>query len=210
MRNFLESSSEKAPIVRKKAPIPQLTSYASKDVQIPADFLTKTPRDSQPITASQIEWKNSVLPENGDRYAVVLDNVISKSECEILLGLAEASVPDAEEGGEAERQSWKPALVNIGGGYEILEANYRNSDRIIWDQQEVVNRLWERCLQAPGIKERLSVIETDETILGPVRKRAGGQRWELRMLNKRMRFLKYGPGQFFRREYPFSFLVPSV
>jgi hypothetical protein len=177
---------------------PQKTSYESNDVAIPPDFLIKTPHDARPVTISQIDWSKTVLPENEGGYAVVLDHVISPSECEELLRLVESSVPESQRG-ESGDYLWKPAMVNVGGGYEVLETEYRNSDRIIWDHQDIVDRLWARCLQAPGLRERLAVIEDDEDVLGP-KKRGRSERWEFRKLNKRMRFLKYGKGQFFRRE----------
>jgi hypothetical protein len=173
------------------------SNYSSKPVPIPDDFLTTTPSDAQPVTVEQIDFSATVLPEYAGCYAVLLDNVISPSECETLLKLAEASVPALEqgEGGDA----WQPALVNIGGGFEILSPEYRNSDRIIWDQQTIVDRLWERCLAAPGLGEKLGVVEQDVVVLGPSRS-GRVQRWEFRRLNDRMRFLRYRKGQFFKRE----------
>lgn len=184
--------------------IPIKTNYASNPVAIPHDFLTSTPSDAQPVVFTPIDFSTTVLPQYSGAYAVIIDNVLSPSECSQLLHLAEASVPPIERG---ERDAWQPALVNIGGGYEILEPDYRNSDRIIWDCQEVVNRLWDRCLAAPGLKDRLSVVENDVHILGPNRK-GKPQRWDIRRLNDRMRFLRYGSGQFFRRE--FTSFPPSM
>ena len=172
-------------------------NYASIPVVIPDDFLTTTPPDAQPLTVEQIDFATTVLPEYTGCYAVVLDNVMSPSECETLLKLAEASVPASEQGERGD--PWQPALVNIGGGFEVLEPEYRNSDRIIWDQQTVVDRLWERCLAAPGLREKLEVVQQDGVVLGPSRSDRV-QRWEFRRLNDRMRFLRYGSGQFFRRE----------
>jgi hypothetical protein len=176
------------------------TNYASNDVPIPADFLTTAPSDAQPLTIEQIDFSGTVLPEYAGCYAVVLDNVISPSECETLVKLAEASVPVSERG---EKDEWQPALVNIGAGFEVLSPEYRNSDRIIWDQQTVVDRLWERCVAAPGLKEKLDVVEQDVVVLGPSRS-GRVQRWEFRRLNDRMRFLRYGKGQFFKRELHYS------
>lgn len=175
---------------------PIKTSYASNEVSIPDSFLTTTPSDAQPLTLSQIDFYTTVLPEYAGHYAVVLENVLSRSECETLLKLAEASVPASERG---EKDAWQPALVNIGGGFELLSPEYRNSDRIIWDQQTIVDRLWERCVAAPGLKEKLGVVEQDVVVLGSSRS-GREQRWEFRRLNERMRFLKYGSGQFFRGE----------
>jgi len=139
-------------------------------------------------------------------YAVIIDNVISPSECAELIRLAEASVPMPGSAGEAsssadhatEKQDpWSPALVNIGGGWEILQADYRNSDRIIWDQETVTDRLWDRiAMGAPDVAKHLSSIEADEVVLGG--RRFMEQKWVFKALNRRMRFLRYGPGMFFR------------
>ncbi|KAF9880806.1 hypothetical protein CkaCkLH20_01848 [Colletotrichum karsti] len=162
---------------------PVRTSYASNDVPIPADFLSGPPPD--PVTLTRIDWSGTPLPENGDRYAVVLDNVLTPAECAQLIALAEASATTADA-------PWQPAMVNIGGGFEILEPAYRSSDRIIWDQQAVVDRLWARCALAPGLREDLATFHR----LAPAR--GGKVGWKFDRFNKRMRFLKYGPGQFFR------------
>ncbi len=186
--------------------LPVLTKYESNDVDVPADFLAGPP--PQPVTLTAIDWAASVLPEKAGMYAVVLDGVLSGAECDTLLRLAEASVPrrdgssSASSSSSSSSSSWRPALVNIGGGLEVLNPSYRRSDRIIWDQQDVVDRLWARCLGAPGVAERLLVVGDDGGVLGAGHGSKGRrrQRWEFRRFNQRMRFLKYGPGQFFRRE----------
>ena len=190
--------------------IPVLTKYNFAEVPIPDGFLTVAPPDAQPITYQPVSWLPE-LPENEGGYAVVLDNVISPTECDALLQLAEASVPEADRG-KSGRRFWRPALVNVGGGFEVLESGYRNSDRIIWDEQTVMDRLWARCETVPEVRSRLAVVEDDPDVLGrskwgDVAKGLKKQRWEFRRFNKRMRFLKYGPEQFFKgelRRQPFS------
>ncbi|KAK4219553.1 hypothetical protein QBC37DRAFT_272332 [Rhypophila decipiens] len=181
---------------------PIQTLYDFNDVPIPSDFLTVDPPDLQPLTLTPIDWSKTAIPEREGYYAVVLDNVLSPSECTALLNLAEQSVPEHHKTPSDDGQtlsSWGPALVNMGGGFEILIPHYRNSDRIIWDQQEVVDRIWERCLRAPGLRERLAVIENEPRLTGTERNfRLADARWEFRKVNKRMRFLKYGGGQFFK------------
>lgn len=207
-----DASSSPQPVSAAQPNKPIQTSYVSNDVPIPPSFLKTDPPDLSPITITHVNWPSTKLPEYEGHYAVVLDNVISPSECEVLLKLAEASVPDLHktpiEGGKL--SSWGPALVNIGMGFEVLLPKYRNSDRIIWDRQDIVDRLWGRCLRAEGLKERLGVIENEEGITGWKRK-GESQRWEFRRVNQRMRFLKYGSGQFFKREFFFLFrLFPQA
>ncbi|KAI0012623.1 hypothetical protein F4779DRAFT_15891 [Xylariaceae sp. FL0662B] len=173
---------------------PVKVSYQSQPVEIPPDFLKSEPDDARPIKFSQIDFEQSVLPEYKSAYAVVLDHVLSPSECVRLIELAEASVmeEDKEDG-----SPWRPALVSAGGGYEVALLEYRDSDRIIWDQQEIVDRLWARLRNVPQIRDRLSSF-SESQLLRLRRDQEPGSVWDFHKVNKRMRFLKYGKGQFFR------------
>ncbi|KUI58557.1 hypothetical protein VP1G_05805 [Cytospora mali] len=196
-------------------------TYASKDVAVPPDFLSLAapPPDAKPVTITPVDWASTSLPDNEGRFAVVLDNVLSPSECAALIRLAESSVDMARMPGAGAAtttttttpatatatDAWYPAMVNAGNGLEVLESYYRNSDRIVWDCQEVVDRLWARCLQGRAgemLRERMDVLDGDEQLGAWKRKgpdhRVVRQRWLFRRLNQRMRFLRYGPGQFFR------------
>ncbi|KAI1418383.1 hypothetical protein F5Y13DRAFT_149066 [Hypoxylon sp. FL1857] len=179
--------------------LPVKTSYVSKDVEIPDDFLRAEPHDAKPITFKQIDFVNTVLPEYKGLYAVVLDHVLSPSECAKLLELAEASVVD-ENKNKANGDPWAPALVNVGGGYEVAIPDYRNGDRIIWDQQDVVDRLWARLESVPQVKDALLSFAQSWQRVAPREKGARPDQtvWDFHALNKRMRFLRYGPGGFFR------------
>ncbi|KAI1763806.1 hypothetical protein GGR53DRAFT_496093 [Hypoxylon sp. FL1150] len=189
--------------------IPVQTTYASNDVPIPDDFLTAEPYDAGPITFKQIDFENTILKEYKGLYAVVLDNVLSPSECAQLIQLAEASVTD-ENRNKADGSAWAPALVNIGGGYEVHTPSYRNSDRIIWDQQDVVDRLWARLERVPQIRDALaSFAQKQERVVLRARGSAPAgpaatvtvTHWDFHRVNERMRFLRYGPGQFFKPHY---------
>ncbi|CAD6443897.1 82f8c154-ac9c-4a67-b14f-e693982748a0 [Sclerotinia trifoliorum] len=203
------------------------TSYTSLPVSIPDDFLKPLENPEESIKVQRIEFENTVLKEYRGAYAVVLDGVLNEEECGMLIRLAEMSkgahgnlvegvkvengvksvAIDSEEGdvedGEFQgplNNGWTPAMVNAGVGYEFLSTEYRNSDRIIWDEKEVVERIWKRVLQAKGIKEDIGVLEGKKwerfTSLGIRR----GERWVSinQGINERMRFLRYGPGQYFR------------
>ena len=172
------------------------TSYTSNPVDVPENFL-KTP-PSQSITSCPIDFSTSDLPMYAGMYAVVLENVLDASECAEFLRLAEESASSGS--GSSGDDVWAPAMVNAGPSREFLALDYRNSDRIIWDEAEVVQRLWERCLQAPGIRESLGRIENNVSVQAQ-RGVDRGDRWRMTRLNERMRFLRYGPGQYFRREF---------
>ncbi|KAJ1326317.1 2OG-Fe(II) oxygenase [Microdochium nivale] len=242
---------------RPPPPGPVQVAYGSKQVAIPDGFLERPAADSKPITFQQIDWSKTPVPEFKGCYAVVLDNVLSPSECRTLITLAEESVLDEDKihttttatvsdnsalpsDGDNEAttaspadaaaasnttttplaSSWRPAMVNIGGGFEILEPTYRNSDRIVWDHQDLIQRLWDHRLSTvPQIRG-----DSSSSSSSPLPSFAQGDlpgyplpthwdaslrryvpdddrmaaRWEFVRMNKRMRFLKYGPGQFFR------------
>ncbi|KAK5992171.1 hypothetical protein PT974_05571 [Cladobotryum mycophilum] len=159
------------------------TSYTSNPVDLPDSFLKGPP--AKPITFTPVPFATSQVKEFAGRTAFMLDNVLSLEECNQLIALAEESSP--VQPGES---PWKPALVSLGPGLEAAAPDYRNSDRIIWDRQDVVDRLWERCIQAEGVEKTLANVPNSKFI-----KRG---RWQFRCLNERMRFLKYTPGMFFK------------
>lgn len=172
------------------------TNYNSHPVDIPDDFLAPLPNPAS-IKVEKVDFANSDLPQYKRLYAVVLDNVLSQEECDQLIHLAERSA-----GGHGVKKlvdnGWVPAMVNAGAGKEFFAPEYRNSDRIIWDNTVLVQRIWNRIAQGKGIKEYLSALDGEE--YNPVMGARRGERWVVTKqgMNERMRFLKYGAGQFFR------------
>ena len=179
------------------------TNYKSHEVKIPDDFLAPLP-DPTSIKVEKIDFANSELPEFKRLYAVVLDNLLSQEECDQLIHLAELSAGGHDEKKLADN-GWIPAMVNAGVGREFYAPEYRNSDRIVWDNKMLVERLWNRVLQGKGIKDYLSVLDGQDyySVDSTIR---NGQRWAATTqgMNERMRFLKYGAGQYFRSKlcYP--------
>ncbi|KAM0523849.1 hypothetical protein ACHAPE_001101 [Trichoderma viride] len=161
--------------------------YKSNHVDIPDTFLTGPA--SEPVTITPVPFKESGLPEYTKCKAWTLDNVLSREECRELIAYAEASAV-LEKPGDS---PWKPALVSVAPGLEAAAPNYRNSDRIVWDTQLLVDRLWDRCAQAKGLQELVAAAPC------PRPNRTSQGTWKFAGLNERMRFLKYGPGMFFRR-----------
>lgn len=183
---FGTGSTNPEPTKPSKAPV--RVDYTSNPIEIPSDFLTSPP--SLPITSRPVPFAASGLPEYANKKAVILDNVLSPDECAQLLALAESSVPRADGA-----PAWKPAMVSIAPGWEAPAPGYRESDRIIWDRQDVVDRVWDRCILAEGLKELLAVVPYKA-----YRADDSDGQWEFRRLNERMRFLKYSPGQYFKRK----------
>jgi hypothetical protein len=161
--------------------MPRKTTYESRHVDLPEGFLQGP--SQHPVSMTPVPFAQSQLPEYRGCFAVTLDNVLSRDECEQLIRLAEQSAPLDADG--SEDRPWRPAMVNIGPGIEVLSTGYRNSDRIVWDHQEVVNRLWARCCQADGLGDKLATYKA---------------KWRFSRVNDRMRFLRYKPGDYFKRK----------
>lgn len=183
------------------------TSYTSREVTLDASFLS-TPSsapDAAPVAAHRVDFRKTALSQRGAAYAIVLDNVLSPSECAQLLALAEASSSASDPA-----KPWQPALVNAGPGREALIPEYRNSERIIWDEQRVMDLLWARCMLADGLAEDIVKLEGEEKahILGAHAKKQ--TRWRFTRLNERMRFLRYEKGMFFRGTTRVLFSLPST
>lgn len=146
---------------------------------LPSDFLS----GPAPISLDRIDFSNTALKVYKGYYAVVLDNVLSPSECALLVQAAEAQT----------NGTWEPAMVNAGGDRQVLSLMVRNCGRIMWDSADVVAKIWARI---EGSLPELQMLEGWANVMGngPVKR---GERWKVTTLNERMRFLKYGAGQYF-------------
>ena len=153
---------------------------------LPPDFLKSRASD---IKASPIDFGKVGLPLLDKSYAIVLDNVLSKEECAAFIEAAEATT----------QGKWDPAMVNIGGGRQVLAPETRSCGRIIWDSQEVADRLWSRV---ESLLPELALLEEWYSVTG--RGKSSRFRWEFSRLNERMRILKYQDGDYFRGKIPFS------
>jgi predicted 2-oxoglutarate/Fe(II)-dependent dioxygenase YbiX len=100
-------------------------------------------------------------------YALTIECALSEAECAELIEATEAI-------------GYGEALVNVGGGRQLRMAEVRNSDRCIVDDAAAAEMIWQRI-------KRFVPQEFGE---GQRRGRALG-------LNERLRFLKYGDGQYF-------------
>ena len=151
--------------------------------ELPEDFLVGPGPD---VRKKRIDFKQTPLPEYSEFYAVILDDVLTMQECKILISSAQA-----QTGGK-----WEQAMVNIGNNQQELRTESRNCGRIIWDERTIVERLWNR------VKRHVPEVEVLKDVplitgIGPVKRK---EIWQVSRLNERMRFLKYGPGQYFRCE----------
>lgn len=156
---------------------------------LPPDFLSG-PGPGKII--QKIDFAQTPLPEYKGLYAVIIDNAFTKQECEDLVRAAEARTS-----GE-----WEQAMINVGGGYQMLMTDARDCSRIIWDDVDVVEKIWSRLKDSvlPDIEYLKDAPRV--TGLGPKRR---GETLKMTRLNERMRFLKYKEAQYFRRRSPNQF-----
>jgi hypothetical protein len=113
---------------------------------------------------------------------MVIDDFLTGEECASLLQLAEATHP------------WEPALLNIGNGAQILALSARKCGRIIVDSHELAEMLFQRI--------RPILEENEVAIIGADTKwRIANAPWKVTRINERLRFLRYKPGDYFRREF---------
>jgi len=147
----------------------------------PKDFL-KGPAPNPSIT--RIDFATTPLKEYDGLYATVLDGILTPEECHTFVTMAEATTNSV----------WERALINVGGGRQMMIEDTRKCGRIIWDDQEIVNRLWDRVKSMlPELQE--IVNQPDVSGDGPARRR---EVWKMTRLNERMRFLKYTAGEYFK------------
>ena len=88
-----------------------------------------------------------------------------------------------------EDQGYEPALLNVGGGHQQLCPEVRNNERCILDSVEKANMIWERIkYYIPDVwKNKYKVVG----------------------LNERLRFLKYGPGEYFAPHQDGKYIRPD-
>ena len=151
-------------------------------------------RPGPPITVQKVDFANTKLPENADLYAIILDNVLTATECQQLVAAAEASTNGV----------WEQAMVNVGNYQQELRTDVRDCGRIIWDNEEVAGMILQRV--KPFVPEIGSLKNVPLiTGNGPVKRK---ETWQLSRPNERLRLLKYGPGQYFRGEKPIA--IPTT
>ena len=159
---------------------------------LPPDFLSKP---AEHITKQIVDFRAANIPEYEKCYATVIDGAFSAEECKALISAAEAYA----------KGKWEPAMVNVGNGLQQYSPRIRNHERIIWDDREVIGKIWDR------IKDEVPEIQT---IVQEPRKSPTGLKvpkvvFTATRLNERMRFLRYTGGQYFKQHQDGSYSTPD-
>ncbi|KAF2494265.1 hypothetical protein BU16DRAFT_464565 [Lophium mytilinum] len=147
------------------------------------------------IKVSKIDFAKSTIPEYDNLWAVILDDVMTPAECKALVNAAEATTDG----------KWERAMINVGNGRQALYEDTRNCGRIIWDDKEIVAKLWARV---EATVPELQYLENwpKVTGIGPQKRK---ETWRMTRLNERMRFLKYSSGEFFRPHCDGTYETPD-
>jgi len=136
------------------------------------------------LTKSKIDFAKEGLSDFDGLWAVVLDGVLSKAECEQLVAAAEATTDGV----------WERAMVNVGGGMQAMYIDTRNCGRIIWDDRAIMEKLWARIESSVPEIHRLEKWAS-VTGNGPTKR---NEVWKVTRLNERGRYLKYVGGEYFK------------
>jgi hypothetical protein len=152
---------------------------------LPQDFLRgPAPKPS----LRKIDFTKTPLGRNYDGlYAVMVDGIMSPDECNQLVAAAE------------KHAKWEQAMINVGAGQQELDESTRKCGRIMWDNQEILDRIWARV--APMLPE----LQKIDGWIDVTKNRHS--KLEFTRLNERMRILKYAPGGYFKRMSPSMFLT---
>jgi hypothetical protein len=161
----------------------RFATMASK-YELPEGFLSGPAPN---LTKSKIDFAKEGLPDFDGLWAVVLDGVMSKTECEQLVAAAEATTDGV----------WERAMVNVGGGMQAMYDDVRRCGRIIWDDRTIMEKLWARIESSVPDIHRLEKWAS-VTGNGPTKR---NEVWKVTRLNERARFLKYVGGEYFKGTY---------
>ncbi|OJJ50355.1 hypothetical protein ASPZODRAFT_23008 [Penicilliopsis zonata CBS 506.65] len=158
------------------------------------NFLLQPARNA---TLRRIDFTQTTppIPAFKDHFAVVIDDFMTEAECKELLRLATTTGP------------WERAMINVGNGKQTMSVETRDCGRIIWDNPEIAQRIFDRLV--PFFREcGLEEIRNQPLVtgLGSARR---GEVFHLSQLNERLRFLRYEGGEYFRPHWDGCYLTPD-
>jgi hypothetical protein len=171
--------------------------------QIPSNFLSSAAPEGAWLQKIDFTCVQPPMPEYRGCFAAAIDNALTKSECDTLLRIAEASTITPE----CSTPTWERAMINAGGGRQVLATDVRNCGRIIYDSPLLAQRLLDRLL--PFLREwKIDRLDNLPIItgIGPVRRR---EILQLSRLNERLRFLRYEGSEYFSPHCDGAYATPD-
>ncbi|KAG8733746.1 hypothetical protein FRC11_003093 [Ceratobasidium sp. 423] len=153
----------------------------------------ENPDTPPPVVVHRLDFVKLGLPEYKHRFAVVIDNLFTPEDCARYIARAESE------------KGWEQAAINLTANEQVVDTSYRNSGRIMYDTEELAGEIFEK------LKPYLKDIEhmNSSPLHKSSRKQSTHPPAQWVALNERLRFLKYGPGQFFRKHCDGTYATPD-
>ncbi len=153
--------------------------------------------DRPPVQVQQLDWISCGLPEYDGKIALLVDNVFDNADCKRLLDTAEAVGDWSAAPLHGYRPEAQAAVVNV---------DHRDSGRIILDDQNLADWVLEKL--RPHISQ-LEIAPDPPHEYHTVQESDPKSTIRLFRVNERMRYLRYGPGQFFRTHFDGVYHTPD-
>ena len=115
--------------------------------------------------------------EGRGKFACIVHGLFTPQECEELVVRSEA-------------EGYGKALINVGGGQQVIMEDYRKSSRCIIDDPTFAEELWQRVKAAVEADGRFTAALLRRSTRKGTQSLAVG-------LNERLRFLRYDKGDYF-------------
>lgn len=150
------------------------------------EFHVRTPTDGHVVTDISKQLYQNGITSSENRLALIVDNFLSKEECEHLIKITEAC-------------GYEEALVNVGNGAQRSLRDIRNSDRCMIDDERVAAMFYQKCQQY--------IPDSFNGRIGNSDKR--NKQWIKTGINERLRFLRYQKGGYFKPHFDGSYIRPN-
>ncbi|KAG9036795.1 hypothetical protein FRB95_007893 [Tulasnella sp. JGI-2019a] len=161
----------------------------NNNLEISEPPIALSSNEPAPVTVYKLGFAVLGFPEYEDKYALIIDNLFTPADCQKLLDTAESA---------KEREA---AQVNGIGGLSYTDISYRNSQRILYDDFDLADWILEKLRPYVGVIESIDPERHHMMTRSVQERKAMGYRVpapvQLRHVNERLRYLKYGPGQYF-------------
>lgn len=157
---------------------------ANKSATSMDKFDVQTPIENHVVNDISKQLYEKGITSSENRLALIVDNFLSKEECENLIKITEA-------------RGYEEALVNIGNGAQRSMRDVRNSDRCMIDDERVASLFYQKCQKY-----------IPDTFGG----RSGSSKsqcWIKTGINERLRFLRYQKGGYFKPHFDGSYIRPN-
>lgn len=133
-------------------------------------LLERCPWTPESARKVMIPLPHDWYPQDHSRFALAIEGLLDPNECRALIEMTEGN-------------GYEAALLNVGGGKQVLATDVRSSDRCVVDDKMLSTKIWDRISSVLSEEECPDMYTKFKT-------RPIG-------LNERLRFLRYDPGGYF-------------